>query len=120
MLNFLGAVAKIYEKIHDSIDEWNTPAPVANRISNLAAEVVDALSEVDGMTQAHGRDFNRATPRFTLRDGSVLKIWKDPMGCNYVFIADCDGNMVFGGFVEWWVHTNDLNDAVAAIRQKFT
>ena len=72
------------------------------------------------MTQAHGRDFNRATPRFTLRDGSVLKIWKDPMGCNYVFIADCDGNMVFGGFVEWWVHTNDLNDAIAAIRQKFT
>ena len=71
------------------------------------------------MTQAHGRDFKRATPRFTLRDGSVLKIWKDPLSCNHVFIADCDGNMVFGGFMAWF-HTNDFNDAVAAIKIKFT
>ena len=119
MLDSLGPLLKIYEKIHDSVDEWNTPAPVANGISSLAEEVVDALSQVDGMTQAHSRDFNRATPRFTLRDGSILKIWKDPMGCNYVFIADCDRNMVFGGFVGW-VHNDGMNNAVAAIKRKFT
>ena len=119
MLDSLGPLLKIYEKIHYSVDEWNTPAPVANGISSLAEEVVDALSQVDGMTQAHSRNFKRATPRFTLRDGSVLKIWQSPLSVNYVFIADCDSNMVFGGFVGW-VHTDGLNDAVAAIKQKFT
>jgi hypothetical protein len=119
MLNFLGPISKIYEKVHDSVDEWNSPAPIANHISSLGEEVVEFLNQVPGMTQTYSADLKRATPHFTLRDGSVLKVWRNPVGCNYVFIADCDGSMVFGGFVGW-VHNNGLNDAIAVIKREFT
>lgn len=119
MLDPLNPLARVYEKIHDSVDEWNRPAQVANQISSVAEQVVDFLNQVSGMTQAHSRDFKQATPRFTLRDGSVLKIYKNPVGVNHVFIADADGNMVFGGFVGW-IHTDGLNEAIAIIRRDFT
>lgn len=119
MLDPLNPLARVYEKIHDSVEDWNRPAQAANQISNVAEQVVDFLNEVDGMTQAHSRDFKKATPRFTLRDGSVLKTWKNPVGVNHVFIADTQGNMVFGGFVGW-VHADGLNEAIATIRRNFT
>jgi hypothetical protein len=81
--------------------------------------VVDLLNEVEGMTQAHSRDFKNATPRFTLRDGSVLKVFKNPVGVNHVFIADDQGNMIFGGFVGW-IHADGLKQAIATIRSDFT
>jgi hypothetical protein len=46
------------------------------------------LYKVEGMTQSHSRDFKNATPRLNLRDGSVLKVFKNPVGVNHVFIAD--------------------------------
>jgi hypothetical protein len=119
MLNFLGPLSKVYEKIHDSVDEWNSPAPIANCISSLAEEVVEFLDQVPGMTPTYSADLKRSTPRFTLRDGSVLRVWRNPVGYNYVFIADCDGSMVFGGFVDW-VHTDGLNNAIASIKREFT
>jgi hypothetical protein len=119
MLDPFNPLARVYEKIHDSVEDWNRPAQAANQISNVAEQVVDFLNEVDGMTQAHSRDFKKATPRFTLRDGSVLKMWKNPVGVNHVFIADTQGNMVFGGFVGW-IHADGLNEAIAAIRRNFT
>ncbi|CAN1209256.1 hypothetical protein TUMEXPCC7403_03470 [Tumidithrix helvetica PCC 7403] len=119
MFESLEPVAKIYEKIHDSVNEWNRPTQSANKISSVAEPVVDVLNQVPGMTQAHSRDFKRATPRFTLRDGSVLKMFKNPVGVNHVFIADTEGNMVFGGFVGW-IHTDSLNQAIEKIRRDFT
>lgn len=118
-LEALEPLSRVYEKVHNSVDEWNSTAPVANSISNVAEEVVDVLNQVLGMTQAHSRDFKRATPLFALRDGSVLKSWKNPVGVNHVFIADRDANMIFGGFVGW-IHADGLNDAIAAIRREFT
>jgi hypothetical protein len=109
----------VYGKIHDSVDNWNSSQPVANRISNIAEEAVDILDEVPGMTQADARDFKRATPRFTLSDGSVLKMWKNPVGVEHVFIADTDGKMIFGGYVGW-IHSDGLNYAVAQIKRQFT
>ncbi len=111
-------LSRVYEKVHDSVDEWNSTAPVADRISNVAEEVVEALNQVPGMTQAHSRDFKQATPRFTLRDGSILKMWTNPMGVKHVFIADCDGKMIFAGFVGW-IHADGLSDAIAEIKRKF-
>jgi hypothetical protein len=118
-LNAIPPLAKAYEKVHDSVDEWNSSAQTADRISNVAEQVVDLLNEVEGMTQAHSRDFKNATPRFTLRDGSVLKVFKNPVGVNHVFIADDQGNMIFGGFVGW-IHADGLNQAIARIRRDFT
>jgi len=119
LLSAITPLAQVYEKIHDSVDEWNSPTQTANQISNIAEQVVDLLNEVEGMTQAHSRDFKNATPRFTLRDGSLLKVFKNPVGVDHVFIADDQGNMIFVGFVGW-IHANGLKEAIARIKRDFT
>ena len=119
MFNYLEPLSRVYEKIHDSVDEWNKPAQVANQISNIAEQVVYILSKVPGMTQAHSRNFKRATPYFTMHDGSVVKIFKNPVGVKHIFIANSDGEMTFGGFV-MWIHTDRLNDTIAFIKLQFT
>jgi hypothetical protein len=110
---------KICENISDSVDGWNRSASVANQISNVSEQVVDILNSVPGMTQAHSRDFKRAMPRFTLRDGSVVKTWKNPVGVDHVFIADKNGNLLFGGFVGW-IHSDGFHRAIVRIRSNFT
>lgn len=88
-------------------------------ISSVGDRVLKILNSVSGMTQAHGRDFYRAIPLFNLRDGSVLKTWKNPVGVEHIFIANSDGKMVFGGFVGW-IHSENLRQAIAEIREEFT
>jgi hypothetical protein len=118
-LESVNTAMRVYEKIHDSVNDWNSSAPCANEISDVAEEVIDILDQVSGMTSAHARDFKQATPRFTLCDGSVLKMWKNPVGVDHVFIADINGNMIFGGYVGW-IHADELNYAVAQIKRNFT
>jgi hypothetical protein len=112
-------VAKIYGKVHDSLEKWNLEAEISDNISSITERVVEVLNNVSGMTQADSRDFRRATPLFTLRDGTVLKTWKNPVGVDHVFIANSDGKMLFGGFVGW-VHSENLRQAIAEIREEFT
>ena len=112
-------LSKVYMKVHDSLEEWNSPATIANQISPLAEKVVHLLNQVPGMTQAHSRDFKRATPLCNLRDGSVLKTWKNPVGVDHVFIANANGMMIFGGFVGW-IHSSGLQQCIEKIRQDFT
>ena len=119
MFNYLEPLSRVYEKVHDSVDEWNKPAQIANHISSVAERVVYHLNKVPGMTHAHSRDFKNATPYFTMSDGSVIKIFINPVGVKHVFVADSDGNMTFGGFV-MWMHTDRLNDTLALIERKFT
>ncbi|WP_041430878.1 hypothetical protein [Synechococcus sp. PCC 6312] len=114
-----GMASNIYPKIHDSVEDWNNPASVSNEISKVSEQVVDYLNRLPGMTQAHSRDFKRAMPIFTLRDGSVVKAWKNPIGVEHIFIANKNGEMVFGGFVGW-VHSEGLRQAIAEIRSNFT
>ena len=108
-----------YKKILKSIAEWNIEAPVANNISDFMAEVVEILNNVPGMTPAHSRDFYRATPLFTLQDGSVLKTYKNPAGVDHVFIADNDEKMIFGGFVGW-IHSRGLMKAICDIKKEYS
>lgn len=86
---------------------------------NVSKQVVGILSQVTGMTKAHRRDFDGAPPKFKLCDGSVVKVWKNPVGVDHVFLADKNGNMVFGGFVGW-IHADGLYQAIAYIEKNFT
>ncbi len=69
--------------------------------------------------QAHSRDFYRATPLFNIRDGFVIKAWKNSVGVEHIFIANGNGKMVFGGFVGW-IHSETLRQAITQIREEFT
>jgi DnaJ-class molecular chaperone len=87
--------------------------------SNVLGQVISVLNQVPGMNQAHSRDFNRASPKFELCDGSVVKTWKNPVGVDHVFIADKSGNMMFGGLVGW-IHSDGLMETIAQIHRDFT
>lgn len=50
----LNTVGKVYEKIHDSVEDWNAEAAVANDISKIGERVVEILNNVDGMHTAPG------------------------------------------------------------------
>lgn len=86
---------------------------------NILEQVINILNRVPGMTIAHPRDFKRSVPRFILADDSVVKTWKNPVGVDHVFIANQNGNMVFGGFVGW-IHSESLYRAIIKIQNDFT
>jgi hypothetical protein len=105
-------------KVVDFVKEYTEKPEVANDISNLTTQVVDRLSNTPGMTQAQGTHFKRATPKFKLKDGTIIKTFKNPVGVDHIFLADSRGRMIFGGYVGW-IHSEDLKQTVAEIKNKF-
>jgi hypothetical protein len=119
IFNLLDVVGPIYSRVHDSVEKWNTEAHISNQISKVAERVVEILDNVPGMTPAHSRDFFRATPLFSLRDGTVIKMYKNPAQVDHVFVCDDKGEMVFGGCVGW-VHSKNLRQSVAEIKKELS
>ncbi|MDF5706421.1 MAG: hypothetical protein PUP90_01765 [Nostoc sp. S4] len=54
-----------------------------------------------------------------LRDGTVVRTWKNPVGVDHVFLSDRNHKMIYGGFVGW-IHSQGLNQALDCIRRDFT
>ncbi|WP_445627612.1 hypothetical protein [Nostoc sp. DSM 114167] len=77
------------------------------------------LVNVAGMTMAHSRNFQRATPFFILKDKTVVKIFINPVQVKHIFLADDNNKMIFGGYVGW-IHTKEMNKAIDKIKQEFT
>ena len=100
------------------LKEWNTEAEIANYIPQVTQIVVDELVNTQGMTQAHSRDFKRATPIFTLQDGTVVKIFTNPVGVKHIFLSH-DDKMIFGGYVGW-IHNQYLNKKIEKIRRQYS
>ena len=122
MLNPFGAFEEGFRLSQQAIDylkEWNTEAEIASSISQTAQEVVEILVNVPGMTMAHSRDFQRATPFFTLLDKTVVKIFINPAQVKHIFLADSNNKMIFGGYVGW-IHTKEMNKAIDKIKKEFT
>ncbi len=109
---------KVLEKLVDFVEEWTEKPEVARDISDIATQVVDRLLNTPGMAQAQGTDFKRATPKFKLKDGTIVKTFKNPLGVNYIFLADSSGRMIFGGYVGW-IHSQNLKLTVAEIKREF-
>ena len=53
-----------------------------------ATEAIAILENVPGMTRAHHRDFKSSHPIMRLRDGTVVRTWKNPVGVDHVFLGD--------------------------------
>lgn len=73
------------------------------------------LQNVPGMTDAHERDFPRATIIIRFRDGTTIRTWKNPAGVDHVFVADPAGLCYYGGFVGW-VHAAELQRCLSEIQ----
>ncbi|MBD2626486.1 hypothetical protein [Trichormus variabilis] len=122
MLNPFGAFEQgflLSQKAFDYLKEWNTEAEMASNISLTAQQVVEILVNVPGMTMAHSRDFQRATPLFTLKDQTLVKIFINAAHVKHIFLADHNNKMVFGGYVGL-IHTKGLNEAIDNIKKEFS
>ncbi|MBN3869523.1 hypothetical protein [Nostoc sp. JL33] len=84
-----------------------------------AREVIAILENVAGITPAHHRDFKSSNPIIRLRDGTVVRTWKNSVGVDHVFLGDRSDKMIYGGFVGW-IHSEGLNQAIVRIRRDFT
>lgn len=84
-----------------------------------AATVIALLRAVPGMTDAHQRDFRRAVVSCTLDDSSTIRLWKNPLQVQHVFLADPQGRCLFGGYVGW-AHAPGLLVVLDTIRQQFS
>ncbi len=92
---------------------------VNSQTTDVTQEVIAILESVPVMAIAHHRDFNSSHPIIRLRDGTAVRTWKNPLGVDHVFLADCNDGMVYGGYVGW-VDSEGLNSAIARIRRDFT
>ena len=77
-------------------------------------ETIAQLRSVPGMTDAHPKDFERSQPIATLKDGTVLRIWNNPLGVKHIFLQNDRGECEFGGYVGW-VHSDGLDRAIETI-----
>lgn len=99
-------------------DFWANPAIAKIPELDLTALVIQRLQSVTGMTAAHRRDFCRSKPLLTFDNGMTLRLWKNPVRVEHVFLASYDGQCLYGGFVGWQ-HANALHKAIAQIEREF-
>jgi hypothetical protein len=113
-------MSDIGREISKALLNWATREPeVASSIDKPTEDAIAILNGVSGMTQAHGRDFPNSRPLFTLKDGTVLRTWKNPVRLDHVFLANDKGEMIFGGFVGW-IHSSGLQESIKRIRKECT
>lgn len=99
---------------------WSEPRqPLDDQEGCLTDLLIQSLRKVPGMTDAHPRDFTKAGLWFTFRDGTSLRTWKNPIGVDHVFIANPQGQCLYGGYVGW-IHCNGLAETLAGIRRELS
>ncbi|HEY9880305.1 MAG TPA: hypothetical protein V6D29_17750 [Leptolyngbyaceae cyanobacterium] len=88
-------------------------------IDGIQRRVAAILDQVQGITAAHPRDFEKALPIMMLKDGTTVRTWKNLVGVDHVFLADKNSQMIYGAYVGW-IHNQGLQQAIAKIRREFS
>ncbi len=105
-------------------DFWQDPSIFQSETCDFTAQFIQRLQTIEGMTDAHQRDFYRAKVRFKLTNGATLRTWTNPLGLPHVFVASPQGDYLYGGFVGWlhvkpfWQILNDIEREYAQSDQK--
>lgn len=101
------------------VDEVNKDCTTATATATATNKAMAILDVVTGMTAAPRSDFSKSIPIMTLKDGAVVRTWKNLVGYDHVFLSDSKGNIIYGGFVGW-IHCKDLQNAIAQMRRELT
>lgn len=83
----------------------------AATIGPEAAKVIRELMRVPGITPASSRDLKDSVNVFKLKDGTIVSRYKNPVGCEHVFLSNEKKECVFGGWVGW-IHNKGLVNAI--------
>lgn len=103
--------------IRDFWAESNKPF-LSTAEPDLSALIIQRLQQVIGMTDAHRRHFGRSRVYITFKDGITIRIWKNPFQVEHVFIANCDNECLYSGFVGW-IHAENLSKTLEEIKQEY-
>ncbi|WP_019502464.1 alpha/beta hydrolase [Pseudanabaena sp. PCC 6802] len=81
---------------------WERPAiaPVA-RYLDLTTQIVRTLQAIPGITDTHPRGFAAAKIFMTYPDGSTIRIGKNYLQVDRVYVGDPEGNCSYSGYVGW-------------------
>ncbi|MCW6038082.1 alpha/beta hydrolase [Spirulina subsalsa FACHB-351] len=80
---------------------WENPVISPPSPPSLVCTLIQQLRQVEGITDAHPRDFPRSQKITNLGDGLELRLWKNALGVTHVFLGDKQGQCLYGGFVGW-------------------
>ena len=99
---------------------WTEPKPLASTVveQDFSTLLIQRLQSVTGMTDAHRRDFYRAKVLITFKDGITILTWKNPLQVEHVFVANCQGQCLYGGFVGL-IHAEGLRQTLKQIKQDY-
>ena len=109
LINNVGG--KVISRLEDAVR--------SESVGNEAAKVIAELEQVPGITPASSRDLKASTNLFTLRDGTVVSRFVNPVGVHHVFLSSTTGKFIYGGFVGW-IHTKGLKQKLDDIREKYS
>lgn len=96
---------------------WSNPQLLTPPAVDLATKLIERLQSTPGMTDAHWGDFAFGQIYLSFAKGITLRIWKNLLGVDYVFVADKDNKCLYAGYVGW-LHAADLRKTLAAIEQQ--
>ena len=98
---------------------WSQPRqPLPKPENNLISRLIDHFRAVPGITDANASDFVHAKTVFSFSEGVSLRIWKNPVGVQHIFIANQYGKCEYAAFVGW-IHTDGLKQAIDSVAKKF-
>jgi pimeloyl-ACP methyl ester carboxylesterase len=86
--------------------------------SLLSSALINHLREIPGITDAHPRDFDKSEEFACLSDGYSLRVWRNPVGVDHVFLADPTNQLIYAGFVGWRDRPA-FEQALTTISQKY-
>ena len=77
-------------------------------------EIISQLRSVPGITDARSRHFKRSKPIGIVKEGVVLRVWKNPLGVKHIFLENERGECTFSGYVGL-VHQGGLDRAIQSM-----
>lgn len=113
----------VSEKARDYLEKWNTEAQIKS-IPPTTLNIIETLVKEPHMKPiGNEKDFETAKFLCTLKDGTVVKIYRKDLGINHIhidhiFLADSEGRMIFGSYpyeLPLTSHNEELKKAIDLI-----
>ncbi|BCL33717.1 hypothetical protein [Nostoc sp. MS1] len=96
-------------------ENWISSQP----ITTTTVAAMQILATVPRLAYCRPNLIKHSQSKFILKDGTVVKTWTSPfLRDDYIFLADPDGKMIFGGRI--WQYKEQLKDAIELISRKFS
>ncbi len=87
-------------------------------VAPRAAELIDRLRRVTGITDTLTKDFAQAQTHTIFQNQVSLHTWKNRFGVDFVYVGDATGACIYAGYVGW-AHAADLRHVLAEIRAQY-